>query len=182
MTQSGRPTQSTSAIEDSISINMILADATSALADIEGLTGNLLSTVMAQVASVISNIGGQGLIDSVISTASQTVSAAAATLADIIQPVITPVQSGAIGAIAGNGILRLKAPESGTGDITISVITMVVSPTPAPSDQNDVAALLSVFYDPKDKKRLVKRSHERTLEAILFCIDHAEHESCRDED
>lgn len=159
---------------------MILADATSALANIEGLTGDLLSTVMAQVASVISNIGSQGVTAPTLSAAGQTISGATATLGDIVQPVATPVQSAAIGAVAGNGILRLKALESDTGDMTIPVITMVVSPTPA--GENDVAAQLSVFNEPKDKKRLVKWAHERTLEAVLFCIDHPEHESCRDED
>jgi len=200
--QSGRPLTAASSLlgqitpaaggATSIDVTVIIADATSALANIEGLTGNLLSTVIAQVASAISlvgaagplptaNLAGQGFPPSIVSIASQTINAATAAVGGLVQPVATPVTNpvqAAGGAIAGNGLLRLKATESATQDDTMPVITMVVNAIPA--DQNNVAALLSVFNGAKGKRRLVERKHERTLENVLFCVEHPEHDSCRE--
>lgn len=164
-----------------------MAEATSALANIEGLTGNLLSTVVAQVASLISlagaegplptaNLAGQGFIPSVVSGAGQTINAATVAAGGIVQPVATPVQAASGAVLPGNPLLRAIEAESSTNDETVPVITRIVNPIPA--NRNNVAAVLSVFNEPKSKRRIVERKDERTLENLLFCVEHPEHESC----
>jgi hypothetical protein len=171
-TQPGRPftaaaplsSQITPAAGDMTSLNTIMAEATSVLANIDGLTGNLLSTVIAQVASLISlaeaatplpttNLAGQGFIPSVVSGAGQTINAATIAAGGIVQPVTTPVQAAAGAVLAGNGLLRGIAEDSSTNDVAMPVITEIVNPIPA--EQNNVAAVLSVFNEVKNKRRMV---------------------------
>jgi hypothetical protein len=202
--------QMTSAASDATSLDVttIFDSVSSPLATMQGLSGNLLSTVATQVASAIAlvTIPNEALptiarVPSLTNVANgdvATVGLVPAALGGATQNVAGAVAvAGNAGAVANNGVSGVSAI-AGNGGVNAGIgnlrflatpddaefsgprVTVLVHPLPAKQPPGGiVSAALSVFNGgSRGRRRLPERDSRMLLEDMIFCAENPDDESC----
>jgi hypothetical protein len=145
--------QITSAAGDttSLDVTIIFNSVTSALANVQGLSGNLLSTVITQVASAMALVNNP----------------------TEALPTAAPV------SLLTIGNLRVAANPDDAESL-VPIVTVHVHPLPGKQPSGGiVSAALSVFNGgSRGRRRVPERDGRVSLEDVIFCVENPDDESC----